>query len=87
LITVDDGHPPRPYDAAACFAESMRICEETGMAGEQARTLRAWGNYRLELGDQPEGVAMLEQARAIFTEVGADIEVERTTVPPLAQSG
>jgi len=85
--TVEDGDPPRPFDAAACFAESLRICEETGMAGEQARTLRAWGNYHLEQGDQTEGAAMLEQARAIFAEVGAEMEVERTRIPPLAQSG
>jgi predicted ATPase/class 3 adenylate cyclase len=82
-IAIDDANgQQRTYDAAACFAESLRICDETGMRGERARTLRAWGQYEIRRGDSEHGVDMWQAARAIFVELGADMEVERMSVTP-----
>jgi hypothetical protein len=67
----------RLYDAPACFAESLRICDETGMRGERARTLRAWAQYEIARGNAAHGAAMWQEARTIFAELGADMEVER----------
>jgi tetratricopeptide (TPR) repeat protein len=67
----------RLYDAPACFAESLRICDETGMRSERARTLRAWAHHEIADGDPTHGAAMWQEARTIFAELGADLEVER----------
>jgi tetratricopeptide (TPR) repeat protein len=78
-IAVGDqrGDPRQRYDAAACFAESLRISSAAGMEGERAQTLRAWARYELERGDQRRGAAMWYEARAIFTRLGVHLEVER----------
>jgi class 3 adenylate cyclase/tetratricopeptide (TPR) repeat protein len=78
-ITINDkdGRQTGVYDAAACFAESLRICTETGMEGERARTLRAWATYELERGDHVHGMAMWQEARDLFAKLGVDLEVER----------
>ncbi|HYF62864.1 MAG TPA: hypothetical protein VD886_08605 [Herpetosiphonaceae bacterium] len=70
------------YTAAACFAESLRVCEETGMAGERARTLRDWAACEIERGDRDRGLGMGEEARALFAELGARQEVARMAEPP-----
>jgi tetratricopeptide (TPR) repeat protein len=86
LIVIDQTAAERhPYDAPACFAESLRICDETGMPGERARTLRAWAHYEIAMGDQAHGMAMWQEARAIFAELGADLEVERMGAMPGAR--
>jgi tetratricopeptide (TPR) repeat protein len=72
----------RAYDAPACFTESLRICDETGMRGERARTLRAWAQFEIARGDPAHGAAIWEEARAIFAELGADLEVERMSATP-----
>ncbi len=70
------------YDVAACFTESIRICVETGMEDERARTLRAWATHELERGDQARGAAMWRESREIFARLGAELEVERMADPP-----
>jgi tetratricopeptide (TPR) repeat protein len=77
-IIVDD----HQYDAVACFAESVRICKETGMEGELAHALRFWATYELERGDRERGTAMWQEARAIFARLGVDLEVERMREMP-----
>jgi tetratricopeptide (TPR) repeat protein len=76
-IEDKDGKQLGGYDAAACFAESIRICTETGMEGERARALRAWATHELAHGDRSRGEAMWREARQIFAQLGADLEVER----------
>jgi len=76
-IEDKDAGQPRHYDAAACFAESLRICADTGMEGERARTLRAWATVELERGDKERGAAMWQEAREVFARLGAELEVER----------
>ena len=48
-----------------------------GAEAEQARTLRAWGNYELARGDRVRGAAMRQEAREIFDRLEMDLEVER----------
>ena len=83
-IVIEDEHGGQlgVYDAAACFAESIRICTETGMEGERARTLRAWATYELERGDRLRGETMWQEAQQVFAQLGADLEVERMAVLP-----
>jgi tetratricopeptide (TPR) repeat protein len=81
LIAAQLGAPVeaggRQADAPACFAESARICAETGMEGEQAHTLRDWASYLLARGQRGPGLDMWQQARALFEQLGAALEVER----------
>jgi predicted ATPase len=71
------GPENKPYQAAECFAESIRIAEETGMEGERARTLRVWGMVAMMEGDTEHGRQMWQEARAIFEALGAIGEIER----------
>jgi len=80
-ITVVDGEE-KTADAAACFAESLRICQETGMEGDEAQTLRAWAAHELAHEDKTKGMEMWQQAKAIFARLGADLEVERMAHMP-----
>jgi predicted ATPase/class 3 adenylate cyclase len=73
---------PRSYDAPACFATSLRVCDETGMAGERARTLRDWATHEIQRGDAARGLGMWEASRALFGELGAEQEVARMASPP-----
>jgi hypothetical protein len=70
------------YDAEACFRKSERIFSETDMDGERARTLREWARHDFKIGNQEEGEKKWQEARAIFTRLGADLEVERLAKPP-----
>ncbi|HMA33371.1 MAG TPA: adenylate/guanylate cyclase domain-containing protein [Chloroflexia bacterium] len=72
------GRAPRPYEAAACFAQSLRVFTRTAMEGERARTLRIWAGYELRHGDRARGVTMWQEARATFTRLGMHEEAERT---------
>jgi tetratricopeptide (TPR) repeat protein len=74
------------YTAEACFAESDRICRETGMEGERAHTLRAWANYELERGDQARGMTLWNEAREIFERIGATLEATRMADLPAQHS-
>jgi hypothetical protein len=65
------------YDAAGCFAESLHVYTDMGAEAEQARTLRDWARHELERGDAERGAAMWEEARAIFSRLGMERELER----------
>lgn len=76
-IVIDKGGDSQSYDAVTCFTESQRICQETGMEGERARTLRAWASHELQHGDRVKGTTLWQEAREIFTRLNANHEVER----------
>lgn len=58
------------YDAAACFAQSLRIFAHMGAEGERAWTLREWARYELERGARERGAEMWQRARDIFERLG-----------------
>jgi tetratricopeptide (TPR) repeat protein len=74
-IPVAEGADTRPYPAAECFAESIRICQEWSMEGERARTLREWAISEIQSGNYDEGVLKWMTARDLFDQLGADFEV------------
>jgi hypothetical protein len=82
MIAIHEGEPPRASDAAACFTESARIFTETGMEGERAQTLREWARYELARGDTGRGAALWQEARQLFTQLGAELEVARMRERP-----
>ncbi|HEX6183590.1 MAG TPA: protein kinase [Pyrinomonadaceae bacterium] len=63
--------------AAECFAESLRVYTEMGAAAERARTLRDWARHELASGDPERGTSMWREARAVFTQLGMERELER----------
>jgi hypothetical protein len=54
------------------------------MEGERAQTLRAWARYEVQHGDSASGAAMWQEARDLFTQLGAELEVQRMADLPLA---
>ena len=66
------------YDAAACFAEALRVFTAMQVEGERARTLRVWAYYELAHGDRARGLSMGREAREIFERLGMALEVTRT---------
>jgi predicted ATPase/tRNA A-37 threonylcarbamoyl transferase component Bud32 len=76
-ITSNAALPAERYDARACFAESLRVCEEGDVKAEKAKTLRTWAQYELGQGKTTEAMTMWRAAREIFTQLGADWEVQR----------
>jgi len=76
-VEIGDTDMPRTADADACFAESERIFKEIEREDERARTLTVWAKYKLDLGDKKRGLPMWEEAKQIFTQLGARSEVER----------
>jgi class 3 adenylate cyclase/tetratricopeptide (TPR) repeat protein len=71
------GGQPRTADAEACFIESESIFKKIEREEERARTLREMAIYKLEQGDQQNGMRLWAEARAIFTQLGAQLEVDR----------
>jgi tetratricopeptide (TPR) repeat protein len=67
-IAIED----RAYDAAACYAESLRIFTEKGIEQEQARTLRMWAEYEMARGDRERGEAMWEEASETLASLGVE---------------
>jgi predicted ATPase/class 3 adenylate cyclase len=65
-------------DPAHCFAESLRVFEKIDAQGEQARTLRAWGQFELRQGLCAPGRQRGLEARRIFERLSAGPEVART---------
>ena len=47
------------------------------MDGERARTLREWARYEHEHGDAAHGEQMWQEARRLFAQLGAELEVTR----------
>jgi tetratricopeptide (TPR) repeat protein len=82
VMVAGDPGQLREADARTCFAESARICVEMGMEGERARTLRAWAEHELGSGDRTRGAALWEEARSVFTQIGAQREAESMTAMP-----
>jgi tetratricopeptide (TPR) repeat protein len=76
-VTTHGEGQPRTAGAEACFAESERIFKNIEREEERARTLREWARYKLEQGNQKQGMRLWEQARAIFVRLGAQPEVDR----------
>jgi class 3 adenylate cyclase/tetratricopeptide (TPR) repeat protein len=72
-VLIDD----KAYTAAECFAESLRVYTGMGAEAERARTLREWARHELERGDAERGAAIWREARAVFTRLGMERELER----------
>lgn len=82
-IAIED----QTYDAADCFAESLRVFTEKGIERERAWTLRAWAEYEIAREDQARGEAMWREAREIFAGLGAESCVEQMASLPPKKSG
>jgi class 3 adenylate cyclase/tetratricopeptide (TPR) repeat protein len=65
------------YDAAGCFAESLRVYTDMGAEAERARTLRDWARHERGRGDAESGAALWDEARAIFSRLKMVREFER----------
>lgn len=65
------------YDAPACFEESLRISRDNHLDTQEARTLREWAIYHLNMGDSGAAETLWNESRAIFERLGADFEVAR----------
>ncbi|NJN19091.1 MAG: tetratricopeptide repeat protein [Oscillochloris sp.] len=61
--------------ALACFAESVRLLEAAGAAGEHARTLRAWALHLRNNGSGSEAVLLWEASREAFRALGMQHEL------------
>lgn len=70
-------HQMGEYDAEACFRKSAEIFVESEIDLEHAHTLREWARYKFKSGDDKAGRKMWKEAQDIFSEVGAQMEVER----------
>jgi tetratricopeptide (TPR) repeat protein len=70
------------YDAEACFSKSVRILTDAEIDSERARTLREWARYEFKLGNKESGTTKWNEAREIFTSLGAHMEVERMNQLP-----
>ena len=70
------------YDAETCFGKSAAILVEAEIEVEHAHTLREWAKYKFQSGDKEQGTRMWNEAKEIFSELGAQMEVERMGSPP-----
>ncbi len=81
-ILVKDEHGSRTCTAADCFAESTALYKKAGIEGERARVLREWAKYEFAQGSPSYAQQLWDEARDIFTSVGAHLEVERMAESP-----
>jgi serine/threonine protein kinase/predicted ATPase len=65
------------YDAAGCFAESLRVYTEMGAEAERARTLRDWARYERARGNHESGAAMWQESLEIFQRLKMKYELAR----------
>lgn len=65
------------FSPEACFRKSAEILDEAEIEGELARTLQEWAKYELRNGDKKQGKKLWKQARDIYIQLGAQMEVER----------
>ena len=72
VMHQQDGLPTSARDS---FAQAYLIHREANAAAEQARTLRAWGNYEQQYGDAEQATLYLRHAYTIFQELGLDHEL------------
>jgi len=70
-------HEIGDYDAEACFKKSIQILTSAEIESERARTLREWARFELRRGNKEVGEKMWSEAREIFAQIGAGMEVER----------
>jgi predicted ATPase/class 3 adenylate cyclase len=75
-------HQMGEYDAETCFSKSAAIFVESDIELEHAHTLREWARYKFKSGEKEQGEKMWQKARDIFTELGAQMEVERMHTMP-----
>jgi len=68
-------------DARACFAKSEKIFAEVEMELERARTLREWARHEFKNGNKEQAIKIWQDARDIFANLGAQMEVERMIHP------
>jgi hypothetical protein len=70
------------YDVRACFTKSERTFAEAEIEMERARTLREWARYEFKIGNRDQATNMWQEAREIFTKIGAEMEVQRMSTLP-----
>jgi tetratricopeptide (TPR) repeat protein len=75
-------HQRDDHDAENCFSNSLKIFTEAEIDMERARTLREWARHEIHRGNKEKGANMWQEAREIFTKIGAQMEVERMTELP-----
>lgn len=69
-------------DAQECFIQSDTICQENGLVGDRARTLREWARHEYRYGNDEDGLELWTKATQLYEQVGADLEVERMKYGP-----
>ncbi len=77
-----DGERPSPCHADELFSDSLRVLKEADLPLEQARTLREWARGEIHAGNHERGAALWEEAREIFSGLGATLEYERMAQLP-----
>ncbi len=82
LFSDWETHELTEYDARLCFGKSVAILTEAEIELEYARTLREWARYEFKQGDRIQGAKMWQEAKDIFTKLGAQMEVEHMHTPP-----
>ncbi|HKY56083.1 MAG TPA: tetratricopeptide repeat protein, partial [Anaerolineales bacterium] len=75
-------HQKTDHDAEFCFSKSLKILTDAQIDSERARTLREWASYELKRGNKEQAKKMWQEAREIFTKLGAQMEVERMKEMP-----
>ncbi len=68
----------QPPTSNFCFAESLRLCVEAGMEGEQAWTLWVWAQHEREQGDPARGERLMREAQALAARLGMMLEPSLT---------
>jgi class 3 adenylate cyclase/tetratricopeptide (TPR) repeat protein len=65
------------YTATRCFAESLKLLENTNWKVDQAHALKDWAEYELKQGDSVKGEAKWQEARKLFKKLKMPLIVER----------
>ncbi|MCI0709540.1 MAG: tetratricopeptide repeat protein, partial [Chloroflexi bacterium] len=69
-------------DAQECFIQSDTICQENGLVGDRARTLREWARHEYRYGNNEDGLELWTKATQLYEQLGADLEVKRMQQGP-----
>ena len=73
-----DGPAALARDPSQYFSQSLDLFQKLNAEGEQARTLRAWGQFELAQGEKAPGSKKLAAALDIFQRLGMRAETART---------
>ena len=73
-----DGPAALARDPSQYFSQSLDLFKKLNAEGEQARTLRAWGQFELAQGQKAPGSKKLAAALDIFQRLGMRAETART---------